>query len=90
MQVMVELSLYPLVNEFIPPIQDFIDRLNSYSQLSVTTCSTSTQVTGDYQNVLAILGTEMQRTHEEVGQAIFVAKFLNFDAMQARKNQSDD
>ena len=48
MQVMVELSLYPLVNEYIPPIQAFIDRLNTYTELSVTTCSTSTQVTGEY------------------------------------------
>lgn len=53
--------------------------------ISVTTCSTSTQVSGDYQAVMGILGSEMQRTHEEVGQAVFVAKFLNFDAMQARK-----
>ncbi|BBO28539.1 YKOF-related Family [Marisediminitalea aggregata] len=84
MQVMVELSLYPLVNEFIPPIKAFIERLNSHQALTVTTCSTSTQVTGDYQTVMQILGTEMQRVHEEVGQAIFVAKFLNFDAMQSR------
>ena len=74
MQVMVELSLYPLVNEYIPPIQNFIDRLNSYTELSINTCSTSTQVTGDYKKVMTILGKEMQRTHEEVGQAIFVAK----------------
>jgi uncharacterized protein YqgV (UPF0045/DUF77 family) len=86
MQVMVELSLYPLLNEYIPPIQQFIDRLNSYEALNVTTCSTSTQVTGDYTEVMTILGEEMQRIHEEVGQAIFVAKFLNFDAMQARKS----
>lgn len=85
MQVMVELSLYPLVNEYIPPIQSFIDRLNAYTELNVTTCSTSTQVTGEYTDVMPILGKEMQRIHEEVGQAIFVAKFLNFDAMQARK-----
>lgn len=84
MQVMVELSLYPLVNEFIPPIKAFIERLNSHQALTVTTCSTSTQVTGDYQTVMQILGTEMQRVHEEVGQAIFVAKFLNFDAMKSR------
>lgn len=84
MQVMVELSLYPLVNEFIPPIKAFIERLNSHQALTVTTCSTSTQITGDYQAVMQILGTEMQRVHEEVGQAIFVAKFLNFDAMQSR------
>lgn len=86
MKVMVELSLYPLTGDFIPPIQAFIDRLNSYSSLEVTTCSTSTQVTGDYQDVMQILGSEMERTHREVGQAVFVAKFLNFDAMQARKN----
>lgn len=84
MQVMVELSLYPLVNEFIPPIKGFIERLNTYQELTVVTCSTSTQVTGDYQLVMRILGTEMQRVHEEVGQAVFVAKFLNFDAMQSR------
>lgn len=86
MQVMVELSLYPLVDDFIGPIKDFIDRLNSYEALSVSTSSTSTQVTGDYQEVVAILGEEMQRTHESVGQAIFVAKFLNFSAMQARNS----
>jgi uncharacterized protein YqgV (UPF0045/DUF77 family) len=87
MNVMVELSLYPLVNEYIPPIQAFIDRLNGYEELNVSTSTTSTQVTGDYTEVMTILGNEMQRTHEEVGQAIFVAKFLNFDAMQSRKSQ---
>ena len=87
MNVMVELSLYPLVNEYIPPIQAFIDRLNGYEELNVSTSTTSTQVTGDYTEVMTILGNEMQRTHEEVGQAIFVAKFLNFDAIQSRKSQ---
>ena len=86
MHVMVELSLYPLVSEYISPIQDFIDRLNSYADITVSTSSTSTQVTGQYEVVMKILGDEMQRTHQEVGQAIFVAKFLNFDAMQARKS----
>ncbi|MBD3585250.1 hypothetical protein HHX48_05850 [Salinimonas sp. HHU 13199] len=87
MQVMVELSLYPLADNFIPAIKSFLERINRYDELSVTTCSTSTQVTGDYQRVMEMLGIEMQRTHEEVGQAVFVAKFLNFDAMQSR---SDD
>ena len=48
MQVMVELSLYPLVGEYIEPIQQFIDRLNSYGNIGVLTTSTSTQVSGDY------------------------------------------
>ena len=81
---MVELSLYPLVNNYIGPIKAFIERLNSYSNLTVITCSTSTQVHGDYTEVMQVLGAEMQRTHEEVGQAVFVAKFLNFDAMSSK------
>ena len=84
MQVMVELSLYPLVNDYVGPIKAFIERLNSYSNLTVITCSTSTQVRGDYTEVMQVLGAEMQRTHEEVGQAVFVAKFLNFDAMSSK------
>ena len=84
MQVMVELSLYPLVNDYVGPIKAFIERLNSYSNLTVITCSTSTQVHGDYTEVMQVLGVEMQRTHEEVGQAVFVAKFLNFDAMSSK------
>lgn len=87
MQIMAELSLYPLADSFIPTIKSFLERINCYDELTVTTCSTSTQVTGEYQRVMEILGAEMQRTHEEVGQAVFVAKFLNFDAMQSR---SDD
>ncbi|MFC3094988.1 hypothetical protein DRW07_17240 [Alteromonas sediminis] len=84
MQVMVEISLYPLAEQFVEPIQSFIDRLNGYSEIDVQTNQTSTHVTGDYGKVLSVLAEEMQRTHESVGQAIFVAKFLNFDAMQAR------
>ena len=84
MQVMVELSMYPLVNDYIGPIKAFIERLNSYSNLTVITCSTSTQVHGDYTEVMQVLGAEMQRTHEEVGQAVFVAKFLNFDVMSSK------
>ena len=84
MQVMVELSMYPLVNDYIGPIKAFIERLNSYSNLTVITCSTSTQVHGDYTEGMQVLGAEMQRTHEEVGQAVFVAKFLNFDAMSSK------
>ena len=88
MQVMVEISLYPLANQYIEPIKAFIERINSYPHVTIATCSTSTQISGDYAVVMQMLGTEMQRTHQAVGQAIFVAKFLNFDAMQSNQPQS--
>ncbi len=39
MDIAVELSLYPLNAQYIPPIKDFIDRLNADSRLKVVTNS---------------------------------------------------
>ena len=81
MQLVAELSMYPLREEFVPPIQNFIDRLNTYPNLKVVTTATSTTVCCEYQFTMALLAKEMQRSNEEVGQAIFVCKFLNGDKM---------
>lgn len=79
MRLAAEISLYPLQENYIPAIKDFIDRLNTYAELRVKTSETSTIVVGEYDKVIQILGKEMQKTHDEVGQAIFVCKFLNAD-----------
>ncbi len=79
MQLVVEISLYPLAEQYIGPIQGFIDRLNMYPDIAVKTGATSTLIKGEYAQVMAILADEMARTHAEVGQAIFVCKFLYGD-----------
>jgi uncharacterized protein YqgV (UPF0045/DUF77 family) len=81
MRLVVEISLYPLDSDYIVPIQDFIDRLNSYAQLNVKTSATSTLVSGDYLPTMQILAEEMQKTHQQIGQGVFVCKFLNGDKM---------
>jgi uncharacterized protein YqgV (UPF0045/DUF77 family) len=79
MKVSVEISLYPLDQNYIPPIQAYIDRLNTYPELNVIENTMSTQVYGDYAKVLAILNTEMIRTHQQTPKAAFVMKVLNGD-----------
>jgi len=79
MKVSVEISLYPLDQNYIPPIQDFIDRLQAYGELKVIGNTMSTQVYGDYDKVFEILNTEMQRTHQHTPKAAFVMKVLNGD-----------
>jgi uncharacterized protein YqgV (UPF0045/DUF77 family) len=76
MHVAVEMSLYPLTGEFIPPIQDFIDRLNARPGLRVVTNSMSTQVSGEYAVVMQALTEEMARTFEGPQRAVFVMKVL--------------
>lgn len=81
MKLVAEISMYPLKEQYIEPIQEFIDRLNTYERITVTTSATSTIVSGDYLPTMQLLAKEMQRSHEIVGQAIFVCKFLNGDKM---------
>ena len=52
MNTSVEISYYPLNVEYIPPIKSFIDRLNSYKEISVQTNGMSTQVFGQYFDVM--------------------------------------
>lgn len=77
MKLAVEISLYPLNESYINYIKDFIDRLNLDKQLFVLTSHTSTLVSGDYDYVMNVIGKEMRKSFEQVGQAIFVCKFLN-------------
>ncbi|MFT7089347.1 MAG: hypothetical protein ACJAU4_001153 [Glaciecola sp.] len=77
MQLAVEISLYPLHQEYVPYIQNFIDRLNTDKDLLVKTSHTSTLVSGEFSYVMQMMQTQMRETFEQVGQAIFVCKFLN-------------
>ena len=76
MDIAVELSLYPLNADYIPPIKDFIDRLNAHSQLKVVTNSLSTQVFGPYEVVFAALTRELKVTFANNAKSVFVMKVL--------------
>jgi uncharacterized protein YqgV (UPF0045/DUF77 family) len=76
MHVAVEISLYPLADGFIPPIQDFIDRLKAHGELRVITNSMSTQVSGDLVQVMRALEQEFAATFEARHRSVFVMKVL--------------
>jgi uncharacterized protein YqgV (UPF0045/DUF77 family) len=77
MKLAVEISLYPLNESYVSYIKEFIDRLNLDKQLFVSTSHTSTLVSGEYEYVMTVMSKEMRMSFEQVGQAIFVCKFLN-------------
>ena len=82
MQISVDISLYPLQEEFIPPISSFIERLAQYKELELVRNAMSTQVFGPYQRVLEIIAAEMQKTHQQTPKASFVIKALAGDVRQ--------
>ena len=78
MNTSVEISYYPLHNEFIPPIKDFIGRLNEYDNITVQTSGMSTQVFGKYFEVMEILTNEIHNSFE-LPHSVFILKIVNTD-----------
>jgi hypothetical protein len=72
----VEISMYPLTGDYRPPIQGFIDRLNTYPELRVLTNALSTQIWGPLPRLMAILGEEFERAAATGPQPVFVMKVL--------------
>ena len=77
MRVAVDISLYPLDENFIPPIKDVIERLNRYDSIEVVTNPMATQLRGEYDDVMDALRKEIGTTFEQVPKAIFAIKILN-------------
>ncbi len=77
MEVAVDISLYPLDADFIPPIKDVIARLNDHADLTVSTNPMSTQIRGEYDVVRDALRQELRTTFERVPKAVFAIRILN-------------
>lgn len=76
MRIAVDISLYPLDADYIPPIKDFIERLNRHPELQVQTNALSTQISGEHARVFEVLSQEVGVTFAEQGKRVFVMKVL--------------
>ena len=76
MRTAVEISLYPLDADYVPPIKNFIERLNRHTGLNVLTNAMSTQISGEHDVVFAALAQETRATFAGDRRAVFVMKVL--------------
>lgn len=76
MKISVEISYYPLKEEFIMPIRDFIDRINLQKDLIVQTNGMSTQIFGEYDLVMETITKEIKQSFE-LPHSVFVMKIIN-------------
>ena len=77
MQVAVDISLYPLDENFIPPIKDVIERLEKHAGVAVERNRMSTQLRGEFDIVMSALTEEIGTTFDRVPKAVFAIKILN-------------
>ena len=77
MNVSVEISLYPLTADYKPTIIAFIHALRAQPGIEVATNNLSTQLTGEYDTVMAALTEAMRPTMAGEASCSFVCKILN-------------
>jgi uncharacterized protein YqgV (UPF0045/DUF77 family) len=75
-RIAVDISLYPLDANYVPPIKEFIERLNRHDGLNVVTNAFSTQVAGEHDRVFEVLAQETRQSFARGGRAVFVMKVL--------------
>lgn len=78
MKISVELTLTPLQNDFEPAIIHFIKKLRA-SNLKILENPLSTQVYGDYDEVMRLLTTEIKETFELIGKGLLYMKIVKSD-----------
>ena len=80
MQVSIEVSLYPLNEKFIPQIDDFICDLKKYDNIEVRPNSMSTQLFGEFDDLMSILKIEIEKTFKKETNSILNLKIVNGDS----------
>lgn len=76
MKLTAELSLYPLHENYIEIITAFIDNARKYSNITLLTNAMSTQVCGDYQQVMDLIGQVLLNSYNTFGKQVLVCKFI--------------
>lgn len=72
----IEMSMYPFQEDYKTPILSFIEKLNTYDTLHITTTATATMVTGEYESVMLMLTEMLLWSYQTHGKAVYVTKFI--------------
>jgi len=76
MRAAVEISMYPLAQDYRTRIRAFIDRIKDDPALLVRSNTLSTQLWGELDHVMGVLTREMSASAAEGVQLVFVLKVL--------------
>lgn len=84
MKISLDISMYPLQDEFCQPIIDFIERLEKAPGLVLERNSLSTQVFGDYRTIMGLMTEELETVFDQNPHTIFVMKMVGVNRSKAK------
>ncbi len=76
MEISVDISLYPLKEDYVKPILAFIDAVEKNQNIEVRKNLLSTQVFGEYHAVMSILEEEILTVIKDIPHSVFVLKII--------------
>lgn len=79
MRISVDISLYPLTQDYVEPILAFIDQLETNPKLIVKRNSLSTQVFGEYRDVMDMMDSQIEQLFSQIPESVFVLKMIGTD-----------
>lgn len=81
MQLSVDISMYPLQEDYKTKIKAFLHDLNSNANaVEIRTSNMSTRLFGDFQAVTDLLNAAILESMQRYGKIVFVCKYLQGDA----------
>ena len=83
MEISVDISLYPLKDEYVGPIIGFIDAVEKNANITVVKNTLSTQVFGEYKIVMSILEDEIFNVFDELPHSVIVLKIVGNNRLGA-------
>ena len=77
MKVTLEITMYPLTDGYKEAVKDFLRRLNKIENIEVATNGVSTQVFGEYDDVMAAYTEALKPSLEGDTPIAVVSKIIN-------------
>lgn len=78
MKTSIDISYYPLNEEYKTPIKNFIKSLEANDKITVKSNRISTQVFGEFDEVMSTV-TKCIKDSFEIPNSVFVLKIINMD-----------
>jgi uncharacterized protein YqgV (UPF0045/DUF77 family) len=79
MKITVDISMYPLDSNYVPPIKSFIRALRAFDGLEIVTNQLSTQICGEFDAVMTALRDCIRESMISNHKVVFVTRYLNSD-----------
>lgn len=87
MNLSVEISMYPLHEDYKAKIEDFLQQINANAiiratRVEIRSNNMSTRLFGEFSHVTTLLNQAMHHSMQEHGKIVFVCKYLQGDARE--------